>query len=396
MPLQSTFNSFSILGYRAANTSTNNFVLFDTLSVANSSGLGVSVSLSKNGNILVVGEPSSAISNNQSKVRFFSNNGLQKFILVDTENNPNGLLEFGNIVSTSYDANYTSVTTGVRNAAINERLYLYERSTNTFTLNSFFNGANQANSQYGAAQCINTDGDFIGVCDPRTDINTVYFYNRSGNTWSLHSNISFANTVTGPNDIAINSDGSQCFVSINTLNANTNGEVQIYNRSNTTWTLNQTISASDSLANDGFGSSLAINTGDNILTVTAPQTTQSNIANVGGVYVFQYSIGNSQWEQTFKLVPDTISANLRLGNFNQTLDISNSNVIVCGGSSSVYIWKYDSANLSWNNIQQVTGPVSSSSAFGITNSINDDGNIIVVGDYGANSFAGRVYQYVLN
>lgn len=396
MPLQSTFNSFSILGYRAANTSTNNFILFDTLSVANSSGLGASISLSKNGNILVVGEPSAAVSNNQSKVRFFSNNGLQKFILVDTENNPNGLLSYGNIVSTSYDANYTSVTNGVRNTTINERLYIYERNTNTFTLNSFFDGANQANSLYGYTQCINSDGNFIGVCDIRNTINTVYFYNRSGNTWSLHSNISFANTVTGPDNILLNSDGSQCFVSINTQNSNTNGTVQIYSRNNTTWTLNQTITASDSLTGDRFGSSLAINTGDNILTVTAPQTAQSNIANVGGVYVFQYSISNSQWEQTFKLVPNTISANLRLGNSVQTLDISNSNVIICGGNSSVYIWTYDAANLSWNNIQQVTGPVSSSLSFGLTNSINDDGNIFFVGDSGANSFAGTVYQYALN
>ena len=115
----------------------------------------------------------------------------------------------------------------------------------------------------------------------------------------------------------MNENGNLCVIGI--FSPTDPGYAYVYTLSNTTWTLSQTLSASDGANGDNFGASIAMNPNANTIVISAPIATVSNIAEVGALYSFVNS--NGTYTQTNKITPIDPIFQTRLGESNN-LDIT--------------------------------------------------------------------------
>ena len=88
------------------------------------------------------------------------------------------------------------------------------------------------------------------------------------------------------------------------------GEVEVYQKSNGTWTFKQVLVASDATNGDQFGYS--IDASGTTLAIGAPQTEDNSETNHGAVYIFDLQ-ANGTWTQTVKLTADNKGASDVLG-----------------------------------------------------------------------------------
>ncbi|WP_084050052.1 FG-GAP repeat protein [Aquimarina macrocephali] len=148
------------------------------------------------------------------------------------------------------------------------------------------------------------------------------------------------------------------------------------------WIEKQKLIASDAMAFDVFGSSLAID-GDNML-IGATGVDVDGISFVGGVYAFSRS-SSGFWEEKQKIVP----SELDYGLFGANIAIDGDKAIVgyfddgpnqsIDRQGSAYIYEQDSTG-TWNQIQKiVASDGTAKDLFG--GSVAIEGNYVVVGAY---------------
>ena len=151
-----------------------------------------------------------------------------------------------------------------------------------------------ANDQLGTV--VSLDGDTLAVGMPLDDVGTVVdqgsvrVFVRSGSLWTLQA------TLTASDGLSADAFGSSVSLSGDTLavgvplddvgTVSNQGSVRIFVRSGTTWTAQQTLTASDGAAGDKFGSSVALD-GDT-LAVGVPSDSLAIIFQ-GSVRVFTRS-----------------------------------------------------------------------------------------------------------
>ncbi len=104
------------------------------------------------------------------------------------------------------------------------------------------------------------------------------------------------------------------------------GTVEVYQKSNGTWTFKQVLVASDAANGDQFG--LSIDASGTTLAIGAPETEDNSETNHGAVYIFDLQ-ANGTWTQTVKLTADNKGANDELG-FSVAID---GDVVIAGAPS---------------------------------------------------------------
>jgi hypothetical protein len=163
-----------------------------------------------------------------------------------------------------------------------------------------------ANDQFGTV--VSLDGDTLAVGMPLDDVGTVVdqgsvrVFVRSGSTWTLQA------TLTAADGLSADAFGSSVSLSGDTLavgvplddvgTVSNQGSVRIFVRSGTTWTAQQTLTASDGAANDQFGNSVSLD-GDT-LAVGVPDDDVGTNSGQGSVRVFVRS--GSTWSAQATLV----------------------------------------------------------------------------------------------
>ncbi|UJR86283.1 Hypothetical protein I5071_83670 [Sandaracinus amylolyticus] len=174
-------------------------------------------------------------------------------------------------------------------------------------------GTHQAWEAFGGAVAIDGDTIVVGAVDRDAgavvDAGAAYVFTRSGGTWS------FTQTLTAPSPVASDEMGSAVAIAgdtiaVSALRRNVGrtldaGAVFVYQRSGSSWSLAQTLTASDAAASDLFGTAVALTvdaeTGARRLVVGAESADAPGITNAGAAYVFDApSIG--AFAQTAKLV----------------------------------------------------------------------------------------------
>ena len=103
---------------------------------------------------------------------------------------------------------------------------------------------------------------------------------------------------------------------------NNQGKVYIYKRTGSDWTELQQLTASDGLANDGFGTAVAIS-GDTLV-VTAQGVDIGGLSGVGAVYVYTRD-GDTWTQQGSRITADTPISNRSWG---VSVDISGNTIVV--------------------------------------------------------------------
>ena len=224
------------------------------------------------------------------------------------------------------------------------------------------------------------------VVSVRSNLNTLYIYDKDDNSAALQSVVEAGATATFGNSVAISED----YIVVGDQAADTNrGEVYIYEKTGTdTWTAyaNNPIAASARSEGDFFGSSVATN--NESIIIGASGDSQSK----GAVYVFQKNIETNIWEQTQKLFASDGDTG---DSFGESVSASGDSFVIGasfkdsldGGvnSGAAYIFKYSTE---WYEIDKLVGVDEGSyegNHFGESVYIN--GDHIVVGspdarDYG--------------
>jgi hypothetical protein len=460
---------------------------------------GWSVSLSSDGNTLAVGaigEKSNAMGingdqNNNSKygaggVYVFSRSGTtwnQQAYVKASNTDPNDW--FGYSVSLSNDGNTLAV--GAKYEESNARgiigaegddnskygagaVYVFIRSGTTWTQQAYVKASNtDENDYFGDSVSLSSDGNTLAVGargegsnatgidegegdNSKSRAGAVYVFIRSDTTWTQQAYVKASNT--GANDhfgykVSLSSDGNTLAVGAIGEDSNATGigegegdnsksragAVYVFIRSDTTWTQQAYVKASNTDVNDHFGCSVSLSSDGNTLAVGAKYE-GSNATGIGGdddnstsdagaVYVFIRSESGTTWTQQAYVkasntgVLDHFGWSVSLSRDGNTLAVGaigeGSNATGIGadednsapGAGAVYV--FSRSDTTWT--QQAYVKASNTGfgdQFGNSVSLSSDGNTLAVGatregsnakgiggdeDDNSTSAAGAVYLY---
>lgn len=182
------------------------------------------------------------------------------------------------------------------------QVYVYTRSGNTWVQQSIIVASDKvANDSFGISVAFDGLGNRLVIGAYRKTVSAiveagqVYIYILNGNTWQLESTLSASDKATSDlfgNAVALDESGTRLAVGAPSRNPSAivdAGQVYIYTRVGSTWTLETTLTASDKAANDYFGEAVSINADGSRLAIGAYNKTVSSIAGAGKVYIFTRS-----------------------------------------------------------------------------------------------------------
>jgi hypothetical protein len=172
-----------------------------------------------------------------------------------------------------------------------------------------------ANDSFGSSVALSGDGSTLAVAAPfedsnatgvsgnqadnsATDSGAVYVFTRTGSTWAQQAYVKASNTEAGDNfgsRVALSSDGSTLAVAAPSEDSNAtgvngnqadnsateSGAVYVFTRTGSTWAQQAYVKASNTGADDYFGSRVALNADGSTLAVGASGEA-SNATGVNG------------------------------------------------------------------------------------------------------------------
>jgi uncharacterized repeat protein (TIGR01451 family) len=231
---------------------------------------------------------------------------------------------FGVSVSVSEDTAVVGARLDDTTAAVNAgSAYVFVRSGTNWTQQQKLTASDAAASDnFGnsVSACGDTVvvGAYLGDSGAGPDTGSAYVFVRLGTTWTQQQKLSAADGSGGDSfGVAVSVSGEMAIVgaSHHYVRGTNAGSAYVFVRSGTTWTEQQRLTASDSVAGDAFGSSVSVS-GDTLV-VGAPEdeTGQGR----GSAYVFVRS--GTNWTEQEKL--------LRSGDgFGHSVSVSGDTVVV--------------------------------------------------------------------
>jgi len=269
---------------------------------------------------------------------------------------------------------------------------------------------NDSTSQdfFGHSVAINSSGDtiLIGVYNDDVggvlNIGSAYIFTGNGANWAQAAKITGNDSTSQDffgHSVAINSSGNVAVISAyeDDINGMSNvGSAYIFTGNARNWVQVAKITGNDGSANDGFGSSVAINSGGNIILIGA-YNEDTFYTDQGAAYVFT---GNgSNWIQTAKIIAndigdfDSFGASVDLNEagdvaiisatFEDPKQIYSDNLITSAGAA--YIFSGSPSN--WNQIVKLFAPLDLqvNANYGTSVSINSLGQVGIIGSYNSNA-----------
>ena len=278
------------------------------------------------------------ISGNRAVVGAYQENGGQGAVYVFTRSGDTWSLEarivspnpddeqFGDDVSISGNTIAVGAPLDDQAGAFHSgSVYVYQRSGNAWSLQATLSSPlpHQAWEAYGVEIALDGNLLAVGAVDrdqgAATDAGAVYVYERSGASWSLLQQLAAPSPVSQDKyGNAIDLVGQTLIVgalrreSGRTTDA---GAVFVYNRPAATFTLAQTLVASDPTVNGVFGSALALEVlagGERRLLVGASNMPTGGFSGAGAAYVFDAPAAGA-FAHTQKLVASDPSSSAVFG-----------------------------------------------------------------------------------
>jgi hypothetical protein len=215
-------------------------------------------------------------------------------------------------------------------------VYIYVRLGTTWTQQRKFTGTNGLSRQYfGQSVAISDDTAIVSALYDNVTTNggqgAAYVYVRSGTTWTQQAKLVASDGAL--NDyfgISLAISGNTVVVGANGDDIGTitdQGSAYVFNRSGTTWTQQQKLTALDGSNEDKFGYSVGIS--DNKIIVGAYWDDVGNNPNQGTVYIFNRLETN--WTQQRVRVADGGAYD----NFGQSVAVSGTKIIVGAPGSDI-------------------------------------------------------------
>ena len=255
-----------------------------------------------------------------------------------------------------------------------------------------------AQDQFGSSVALSADGNtaIVGAIGDDVGANsnqgsaTVFI--RSGTTWTQQQTI----TATGGaayynfgSAVALSDDGNTAIVgSVSaTVGANTSqGSATIFTRSGSTWTQQQTISQSTGAQNDYFGVSVALSADGNTAIVGAEGDSLGANTSQGSATIFTRS--GSTWTQQQTITKtggaayDKFGGSVALSSNGDTAIIGAPEASVGANSDQGNATIFTRSGTTWTQQQIITQSTGAAGDFfGWSVALSSDGNTAIVGAY---------------
>jgi len=187
--------------------------------------------------------------------------------------------------------------------------YIFVRSGSTWTQQAKILGSDTSGVDwFGKSVSISGDGNTAIVGSPQedtgaADAGAAYIFVRSGSTWAEQAKIQASDLQLSAEfgiSVSISSDGNAAIVGAYKQNTGStdDGAAYVFVRSGTSWTQQAKIQATDKEADDYFGISVSISSDGNTVVVGSPQEDTGG-GNAGAAYIFTSS--GSTWAQQAKI-----------------------------------------------------------------------------------------------
>jgi len=252
-----------------------------------------------------------------------------------------------------------------------------------------------ASAQFGRAVALNAAGDYALVGENRRDVGAmadvgrVYAYTRTNQQWTQVATIepsdAVANDLFGTS-VAMNSDATIALIGSpyrDDSGVVNRGAVYIYTRSGSTWTFQQKILAPNSAQEDVFGESVAVNADATMALIGAVYRDDGGINNRGAVYVFTRS-GSTWTYQNMILASDAVADDYF--GYRVSLNVSGDYALISAldkaeggvtGSGAVYI--YTRSGSTWTYQGRINQPDrETNNRFGSALSLNSDASVALI------------------
>lgn len=258
---------------------------------------------------------------------------------------------------------------------------------------------------FGNAVALSGDGSVLISSAYNENLNKgyVYTFDWDGSNWTQRTGSRIDGSVAGERfgyAVGLSSDGIALAIGAplgNTF-AIDQGYVNIYDWSGTAWVQRGiSLTNSDGLAGDEFGSSVAISGDSNILFVGAVGVLKDSFTNSGAVYV--YDVNGTGWDQRGSRLTSPTSGNDKYGfsvatnNEGSLLFIGQDSFVdVSPNTGAAYLYRYHTPSSSW--IKQGSTyftPESKNGHFGSSIWISSDSSLAVIG--APQHLEGTVYTY---
>ena len=297
---------------------------------------GDSVSLSSNGNTLVVGEPNrdtSSVVDPGAAYIFTRTDSKWTLDYTVASNNPLKDDYFGRSVSLSGDGNTVAIGApgDVTKAGVVEISLITASGLNFQETLS----GNSTGGEFGKSVSLNSDGATLAVGAPKVDNGSVtdsgeaYIYTRTGVTWTYQQVVSAITQETDDKfgrSVSLSGDGNTLAVGAvgddsnargvkdqsnseaaeSNSGAQDSGAAYIFNRSGTVWKGTAYVKAMNTGSGDEFGYSVSLSSDGSTLAVGAEKE-DSNAIGLGGTEsdnsalasgaVYTFSLTGSAWTQ---------------------------------------------------------------------------------------------------
>jgi hypothetical protein len=295
--------------------------------------------------------------------------------------------------------------------------YVYVRSGGTWTIQQKLpNPAANSSDQFGYSVSISGDTLVVGArLDDQTnsDAGNAWVYVRTGTTWDLQARLDSRTNQSGAQfgfDVAIDGDFIVVGVPFDNFNTSSDGTVNIFRRSGTTWSRDNTQRGGSSdgrmdsavgESNQRFGQSVAIS--GTTIVVGAPFQ-NFNTTDDGTVYVIVRNSGNNQWEyQAQRLGVNQGTSGQNSARLGWSVDVDGDTFIAGeylfdsaqGDQGRAYVFTRSGG--SWTRRANLENPTPGSSDW-FGHAVAVDGNFAIVGapldDNARGSDAGAAYTYI--
>ena len=399
--LVSTLSTFS-LSFGPDWSATPTETIVRSINVEGADFFGTSLSISKDNNYLIVGagkDDGAGNSNTFSGCAYiFTRSGsswTQQAILRHSDiANFDGLGEYD--VDINNDGTYAIATATAKDSYAGA-VYVFARSGSTWTQQAKLTaeGNAAASSFFGIRASISGDGSYVIVGQhlANSEAGAVYIFARSGSTWTRQ--LRQVGSVSGARlgaSVAMSESGT--YAASGELLSGTGGQVFVFTRSGSTWTMSSAIVPSDIAAGDQFGNSVAIE--DDYLVVGSRNDDDGGDAS-GSAYVFNRS--GSTWTQQAKLTASDAQASDQFG---ESVALSqDTNYIVVGApdedggagdpaalAGAAYVFERNGST--WTQLQKLTASdAQADDLFGERVAIGGDGSFVVVAAFQEDGGAGN-------
>lgn len=251
-----------------------------------------------------------------------------------------------------------------------------------------------ANDNFGYSISISGDSNYVVVGAPydnigaNTDQGSAYIFSRSGNTWTEQQKLVASDGVAGDRfgeSVAIDSTGTRVIIGapFDDTGANTDqGGAYVFTRTGNTWAQEQKVAAFDGLSGDRFGTSVAIDANGSKIVVGAPLDDFLANTDQGGAYVFTRS--GSSWFNLTRLnganIGDNFGQSVAMSADGLQIMVGAPNAKVGLGSTDGSAYTYEWTANTWTQRATLIGNVAiSGEKFGQAVSLNSTGNVAIIG-----------------